>query len=92
MYNETPLKKTKNSKKNPNIIRLPIPDSMKQYLVFAAAMQNFELIPPTELAMNIHAYILEKRSSHCLEIDKLAKLRAYINRWKITDFTQGGSV
>jgi hypothetical protein len=74
-------------KKEIKILRMPIPTSMQKYLLFATAMQNFELIPPTELALNIQAYIVEERGARCLEINKHEKLRAYLNKWRILDFT-----
>jgi hypothetical protein len=78
---------TKKKIKEPRILKLPLPPSMQRYLIFAASVQNFELIPPTELALNIAAYIMEGRGARCLETDKAAKLKAYLNKWKIVDFT-----
>lgn len=77
-------------KKKQKEFRLAVPESFKRYLILVASGQNMELIPPTEMYMNIEAYISEKRGVMSLEIEKLAKLRAYINKWKLQDFTQGG--
>ena len=74
--------------RKPRIIKMPLPSSMHNLLVFVAAMQNFELIPPIELSMNINAYIVECRGAQCLEIDKKKKLKAYLKKWKLVDFTE----
>jgi hypothetical protein len=74
--------------KKTKLFKIPLPSSMHKYLIFAAAMQNFQLIPPTELAMNIASYIMEGRAPQCLESDKLSKLRAYLEKWKVEDFTE----
>lgn len=69
-------------------INFPVPERFKKFLILIAACQNIELIPPTELYMNIVAYFSEKRGIRCMEKEKLAKLQAYIRRWNIQDFTK----
>jgi len=69
-------------------IRIPVPDTFKRYLILIASCQNMELISPYEMFTNVTAYIGEARSFDCLEREKFKKLRAYLKKWNLVDFTE----